>query len=89
MIANTVNIVICYIYKAMAARLRSGLLMLSGLNVARNCELNELSNILWDFLVALWVALGGATANFPRRSFKMCDILSQVTQGYPQFLRNF
>ena len=58
--------------------LRSGLLMLSGLNAACNCEENEVSNIRWDFLVALWVQLGGATANFPRRSFKMCDILFLV-----------
>ena len=83
------NIVICYIYKAIAARLRSGLFMLSGLNVARNCEVNELNNILWDFLAALWVALGGATASFPRRSFKMCDILLPCNPGQSSVSEKF
>ena len=81
MIHTLVNTVICYIYKAMVEWLRSGLLMLSGLNAPRNCEENELRNILWDFLVVVWLVLGGATANFPRRSFKMCDIPSSVPHG--------
>ena len=55
--------------------------MLSGLNAPRNCEQNELGNILWDFLVAVWAVLDRGTANFPRRSFKMCDILSSVAHG--------